>query len=402
MSNSNIKPTLCIAGQNQLAVQGLELVVQRYPDFPICFIATQSDTGVDGWQPSLIRKAQALDVKQVTLQEMEAQENLILFSLQFAEIIKTKKFKSNRLYNLHFSKLPQYKGMYPAVHPILRGEKTSGVTLHLIDDGIDTGDIIAQSTFNIELHDTARDLYFKQTQHAIKLFKKNLENLVEGQFTSYKQPPEGASYYAKASINFADFKMDFNKTAFEIHNQFRAFAFREYQMPIYREWSILKTQITYQKSTLKAGTLVEETDTYFLLAGVDFNVKLLKDYYPKLWDACQTGDFAQFQSALPFIDEINLRNSQGWCALVIAAYHGHLDIVKALIQHGAQINSTNYKGTTALMYALSHYEMHQNDSVFKYLISCGADTAMQDAHGKNVRDYIAEKGLQKLLNNVDA
>ena len=59
------------------------------------------------------------------------------------EIIKTKNFKSNKLFNLHFSLLPSYKGMHTSAFPILNGEKYSGVTIHKIDNGIDTGDIIA-------------------------------------------------------------------------------------------------------------------------------------------------------------------------------------------------------------------------------------------------------------------
>ena len=399
MSNLNSKlPLLCIAGQNQLAVEALELIVQQYSNYPICFIPIKADKGIDSWQPSLLRKAQKLGVRQTTLEEIESHENLILFSLQFSEIIRTSRFKSKRLYNLHYSKLPQYKGMYPSIHPILRGEKTAGVTLHLIDDGIDTGDIIAQSTFSIELEDSARDLYLKQTKHGIKLFKKYLSNLIEGKITTYIQPPEGASYYSKSSINFSDIKIDFNKTAFEIHNQYRAFTFREYQMPTYQNWSILKTQITYQKSTKKAGTLLEDTVNHFLLSTADFNIKLIKDYYPMLWESCETGDIKKFNLALENISDVNVRNPKGWTALIIAAFHGQLELVKLLIQKGAEVNLTNYKGTTPLMYALSHYEMHQNSSVFKYLLSLEVDLTMQDMHGKNIHHYLEEKGFTSLLN----
>lgn len=397
---NNNKPTICVAGQNILAVNGLQEIVNLYPNHPICYIPTAADIGVDTWQPSLIKKAKALGVKRVSLEEIYAIENLIFISLQFTEIIKTEKFKSPYLYNVHFSKLPKYKGVYPAVHPILNGEKETGVTLHLIDDGIDTGDIVAQVSIDIEIQDTAKDLYNKLSEHAFKLLKLNLDNIIVGRCVAHSQPSVSASYYSKSSIKYADIQIDLNKSAFEIHNQFRAFTFREYQMPIYRDWSILSTEITKKKSIQKPATLIEETDTYFLIASIDYNIKLVKDYYPVLWTACEAGNLAHIKQALPFIEDINLRNKQGWSALIIAAYHGHQDIVETLLQRGANVNSTNYKGTTALMYALSHYENSHSDAVFQYLIKMGADVDMTDMHGKTIKDYIIEKGFKELLSSV--
>ena len=51
--------------------------------------------------------------------------------------------------------------MYTSCLPILNGETITGVTLHKIDSGIDTGYIIKQKVFKININDTARDLYLK-------------------------------------------------------------------------------------------------------------------------------------------------------------------------------------------------------------------------------------------------
>lgn len=395
---TNLQPIICIAGQNSLAVDGLVSLVKRYPAEHVRYIPTSSDKGVDGWQPSLIKKAQALGVKRISLEEAYEIESLVFISLQFAQIIKTDKFKSAQLFNLHFSLLPAYKGVYPAIHPILNGETLAGVTLHFIDNGIDTGNIIAQKTLNIGLEDTARDLYLNQSQVALELFEENLDAMIAGQCVGHQQPAVGASYYSKNSINFAHLNIDFNRTAFEVHNQFRAFTFREYQMPKYLDWSILRSQISAQKSTQKAGMLIEENAVGFEIATVDYNIHLIKDYYPVLWAACQSSDFQMAGRALPYISSIDMRNQQGWNALIIAAYHGNLEIVKLLSQFGANINGTNYKGTTVLMYALSHYELTQNDAVFKWLLAVGVDVNMLDTHGKTIFDYIKEKGFGCLLN----
>ncbi|PPC97174.1 MAG: hypothetical protein CTY35_07630 [Methylotenera sp.] len=398
--NNLMKPLICIAGQNSIAVNGLRLVIERYPECRICYIPSNADKGLNHWQPSLIKKAKEWNVQKVDLEDIYHEEELIFISLQYSEIIKTRKFKSKHLYNLHFSKLPKYKGVYPAIHSIINGESEAGVTLHYIDDGIDTGDIIAQQVVNIEIDDTARDVYIKQSECAFKLFEIYLEHLIEGNCFTYPQPALGASYYSKTSINFSELHFDFNKTAFEIHNKFRALNFREYQMPVFSNWQILKTEILTEKSTQKAGALLEETEAYFVIATIDFDLKLTKDYYPALWLACEQGDVARFNHAVSFIDNLDLRNQHGWNALIIASYFGHVEIVQKLIEHNVNINMTNYKGTTVLMYALSYFEKTGNVAPFKLLIESKPDISLRDDFGKDIKDYIVEKSLNQLLSVI--
>jgi len=390
-------PTICIAGQNAIAAFGLALAVKTFPNHPICYLPVKADTGEDGWQPSLIKQGNTLGVPRVTLDALYEMQHLVFISLQFDEIIKTKRFKTTQLYNIHFSKLPQYKGVCPAIHAILNGETEAGVTLHCIEDGIDTGDIIAQTTLTISCDDTARSLYVKQMQHAQDLFAQHLTALVTQKFQAYPQPALGASYYGKSAIDFANVTIDWRKTAYEVHNQLRAFNFREYQMPSYQDWQIVSTHIQPVKSIAKPGELINETESYFELATIDHNIRLMKDYLPVLWQACETGDLAKVNLARKWIADLDTRNKFGWNGLIIAAYHGHLDIVKTLLEMGLDVNGTNYKGTTVLMYALSHYEAHQHDRVFQYLLQANADLQMRDSYGKTILDYLNEKKLNHLM-----
>ena len=72
--------------------------------------------------------------------------------------------------------------MYTSALPIINNELETGVTLHKIDSGIDTGDIIDQIKFKIENNFTARDLYFKYLFYSKELLKKKRLNQV-AQFT---------------------------------------------------------------------------------------------------------------------------------------------------------------------------------------------------------------------------
>jgi methionyl-tRNA formyltransferase len=73
--------------------------------------------------------------------------------------------------NLHPSLLPWNRGQYPNVWSIIE-DTPSGVTFHYIDPGIDTGDIIAQKTVEVEPVDTGETLYRKLERAGLDLFKE--------------------------------------------------------------------------------------------------------------------------------------------------------------------------------------------------------------------------------------
>ena len=134
--------TICIAGKNKCAIDCLTYLLKKYPDFKILALPNKSDDGNDTWQKSFKKFAQKNKVPITNLKSLYNKENLYFFSLEFEEILNTKLFKSKNLFNFHFSLLPKYRGCHTNYYQILNGEKNSGVTLHKIDRGIDTGMII--------------------------------------------------------------------------------------------------------------------------------------------------------------------------------------------------------------------------------------------------------------------
>jgi methionyl-tRNA formyltransferase len=392
-----MKPLICVAGKNDNAVSALRYVLDHYPDHPVCCIPNAADPGEDSWQPSLARRAAEWGVRRAQLTDLYEVEDLVLLSLEFDTLIKTGRFRSRRLFNFHFSKLPKYRGVFTSAHPILNGETATAVTLHLIDDGIDTGDIIDSWDVEIGFEDTVRDLYLKNVEATKKLFLRNIAKLISGDYVARRQPLEGASYYSKKSIDYANLTIDLKRSAAEIHNQFRAFSFREFQMARYGDWSIARTVPTSDRSTRKPGQLVEETEGYFRISSIDNDVVLFKDYYPVLWMACESGDMGAAWLALRHIDAVDLRNPKGWTALIIAVFNGRMDIARLLLDRGADPDGVNYKGTTVLMYALSRYELHRDRAPFELIAAHAQRFDATDHTGKSVYDWIVEKGLIDLL-----
>ena len=388
--------TICIAGKNSIAVNGLMYIKDHYSAHRIVFLPNPSDTGIDGWQPSFKKFARDNNIEEVTIDQLYEEHKLCFISLEYSEIIAPSRFKSKQLFNIHFSLLPKYKGMYTSVVPIINGETTTGVSLHKIEAGIDTGNIIDQIEFTIEINDTSRSLYYKYLEHSYNLLIKNIDGILFGNYLEACQLSIGASYYSKKYINYSSIAIDLRKTAFEVHNQFRAFTFREYQMPTFSSWQILMTEITDVKSKGKPGSIVFEDEECFSIATIDYNITLYKDYYPLLWESAENGNVIDLRKAIGYLNDIDLKNKCGWTALMIAAYNGRVDVIKELLINGANILSTNYKGTTVLMYAFSNYEKTKNHSLLTFLIKHGADPNTADSNGKSIFDYMKERNWSDL------
>ena len=192
-----LKKTICIAGKNAIAVGGLRYIWDKYRhDYDIVAICDQHDSGNDTWQPSLRKYINKVGITEVYIEQVYDIDSLIFISLEYHKLINPKKFATNKLYNIHFSILPAYKGMFTSAHPILNSENVSGCTFHVIDKGIDTGNIIFQKSFTIDNTDTSRDLYEKYTKCGLELVEEKISNLIEGDFEEILQPSFGSSYFS--------------------------------------------------------------------------------------------------------------------------------------------------------------------------------------------------------------
>ncbi|WJQ84449.1 linear gramicidin non-ribosomal peptide synthetase LgrA [Brevibacillus brevis] len=99
-----------------------------------------------------------------------------------------------RILNLHTSLLPWNKGRDPVFWSIW-DETPKGVTLHLIDENIDTGNILVQEEISFDEEDTLIDCYNKANQVIEDLFIREWENIVSGRITPFPQPSGGTIHY---------------------------------------------------------------------------------------------------------------------------------------------------------------------------------------------------------------
>jgi len=121
--------------------------------------------------------------------------------------------------NVHASLLPKYRGAAPINWALIKGEETTGITTILMDEGMDTGDILLKKEIDIIRDETSFDLSVKLSHIGAELLINTIDKWEMNEITPFKQNDDEASYapIIKKKIG----KIDWNNTAEEIRNLIR-------------------------------------------------------------------------------------------------------------------------------------------------------------------------------------
>jgi len=384
---------IIVAGKNNIAVWGLQRLIALAGKANVAVVLNKSDEGKNGWQKSLRYFADLWGVETLSLDEAQVCADIFI-SLEFDRLINPTQFKTKALFNIHFSLLPKYRGMYTSIWPLLNNESVSGVTLHEIDSGIDTGPIVDQEIFAINHAATSRDLYLLYTYSAVRLLNRNIGTILDGQIVSYRQSAINTSYYSKNSIKFSEREINLKKTAYEILKFIRSFCFREYQLPEFQGRPVVNAEILDSNSV--KGFSDKASEFSVVVQAIDYPVRLYFDCLNLLIEACERDDVNKVHSLIKNIVSIDDMSSKGWTPLMVAAYHNAFNVARCLIKFGADINARNHNGTTVLMYAKDGALRTCDNSTFEFLLSLGSDMFARDYSEKSIFDYVTSDELSKL------
>jgi methionyl-tRNA formyltransferase len=139
--------------------------------------------------------------RKITLKNIKKYDLIISFGYRYLldkEIIKKLKIP---IINLHIGYLPYNRGAHPNFWSF--AENTySGVSIHQIDEGINTGKLIYQKIIDFELFKNRKILTFKKTYRTLlteveNLFLKNIDNIINHNFISYEQIGKGSYHSSK-------------------------------------------------------------------------------------------------------------------------------------------------------------------------------------------------------------
>ncbi len=158
--------------------------------------------------------------------------------------------------NVHASLLPRYRGAAPIPAAILDGQAETGITLMRMDEGLDTGPIIAQAAIKINSDDTTGDLTSRLAELGAQKVIEVLSHWIAGAISPQSQDESRATWAPKFSK--ADGRLDWSQSALSLSRRVRAFSprpgtFTHWNGKLVRILSVQVTSHTLEKAPASQG-----------------------------------------------------------------------------------------------------------------------------------------------------
>ena len=193
-----------------------------------------AELGLEVFQPGSINRPESLEYLRALAPDL-------MVVAAFGQLLKKPvlELPTRGCINIHASLLPKYRGAAPIQWAIIRGERWSGVTVFLMDEGMDTGPILLQRAVRIGEDETAGELEERLAQVGAELIVDTVEGYLRGEIRPKPQPEEGI---LAPKIREEDTRIPWSKTARQIHNLVRGLSptpgayttFRGKRIKVYR------------------------------------------------------------------------------------------------------------------------------------------------------------------------
>lgn len=206
--------------------------------------------------------------------------------------------------NIHASLLPRWRGAAPIQRAILAGDTTTGVTIMLMDAGLDTGPMLLKKEVAITPLDTGGSLHDRLTAVGASALLEALDGHAQGTLSAVPQPAEGVTYAAK--IDKAEALIDWSQDAPRIERQVRAF----------NPWPITETRLDAEQLRVFEAS-VEDIDQG--VVGSDQG-GIVSDEAPSVHDPGATRRRAPAAAGPPPGTIVAVRDE----ALIVQCGHGRL------------------------------------------------------------------------------
>jgi len=215
-------------GGHKLAKITLEYLLEKNKNI-IAAVMTETDNEwyhgleevTDEYNLKLFEEKSINDNQFVEKVRSELKPDLII-SVNFDQIFKKEiiNIPEKGCINIHASLLPEYRGRAPLNWAILKGENETGVSVHYINEDIDTGKIILQERIEIKKTDYIADILEKAKEKYPEMINEAVDLIDNDKVDPVEQKKENGSYYGKR--NPADGLIDWEQSAIKIYNLIRA------------------------------------------------------------------------------------------------------------------------------------------------------------------------------------
>ena len=226
------RPRILFMGTPAFALPSLQILHDK--QYPIIGVVSQPDRpqgrgvkevappvkvlaqkfGLPVYQPDKVRDSSFLDTFQKLNPEM-------VVVVAFGQILPKEMigYPSMHCLNIHPSLLPKYRGAAPINWPIIRGETKTGVTIMLMDEGMDSGDILMQEKTDIGAAETYGELHDRLAELGARLLIKTIEQMAGGTAKTKQQDASGVTFAPRLKKETGN--IDWNNKAFDIVNLIR-------------------------------------------------------------------------------------------------------------------------------------------------------------------------------------
>jgi methionyl-tRNA formyltransferase len=226
------KPRILFMGTPAFALPSLKLLHDK--NYPIISVVSQPDRpkgrGLKEIAPPVKLLAQELCLPVYQPDKVKDQSFLEIFQklnpemvvvVAFGQILPKTiiDFPPLKCLNIHPSLLPKYRGAAPLNSQIIRGETKTGVTIMMMDEGMDSGDILLQEETPLGPTETYGDLHDRLAQLGAILLIKTIEQVVAGTAQRKSQDASGVTFAPRLKKETG--KINWHDSAFNIVNLIR-------------------------------------------------------------------------------------------------------------------------------------------------------------------------------------
>ncbi|MEJ2721702.1 MAG: formyltransferase [bacterium] len=225
-------PRAVVFGYHDVGVRGLAVLLSLGIDVPLV-VTHEDDPNENIWFGSVADLASLNDIPVIKPDDPNAPDVVEkvgacrpdwIFSFYYRRMLSEEllALPTRGASNLHGSLLPRYRGRVPINWAVLHGESQTGASLHRMELKPDAGPLVDQEAVAILPNDTAYDVFQKVTGAAERVLLRSVPAMRAGRLVETPLNLEAGSYFGRRRPE--DGRIDWTRTAWEIHNLIRAVA----------------------------------------------------------------------------------------------------------------------------------------------------------------------------------
>ncbi len=180
------------------------------PAVKICAV----NNGLDVFQPEKIKNGESVE-------KIRSLNPDLIVVVAYGKILPKEILEAAPLgcINIHGSLLPKLRGAAPIQWSVINGDEYSGVTSMMMDEGLDTGDMLVKKQVKIDFNETSGELYDRLSFVGAEVLEETLKKLENGELIRIPQNDDESTYAPLLSKEISN--IDWNESALTVYNKIR-------------------------------------------------------------------------------------------------------------------------------------------------------------------------------------